>query len=74
MSDWVERSAKAIGKLNFPQHSWDDGAGPALNEYQRDMYRRYARVVMKELRDLFAKSNNSSFDLAADALDEELKP
>jgi hypothetical protein len=76
MSDWTEVAAKAMwehrraaAKLaKIELLPWDEEL-----ESLRAGVRSEARVVFSELRDLFAQAGNSSYDLAADAIDEELK-
>jgi hypothetical protein len=72
MSEWIERAAKAMCERAGTDWSdaSEDAYAPAL--ISKPFWRQQARVVFSDLRDAFARANNSSYDLAADALDDEL--
>lgn len=73
MSDWTEHLAKAMCEragTDWSEASEDPYAPALMN---RPFWRQQAQVAMTELSGLFSAANNSSYDLAAEALDEELK-
>lgn len=59
MSNITDRVANAIMKVETDDKISD--------------YYKWARAAMAELRDIFAEAGNSSLDLAADELDQELR-